>query len=289
MEIGKGSFGKVVRPGFACQGRAGHGYVSKIFASEQHGKQQRQNYQALNLAEIDPRMNYFITTADYCPVEGLPYVLNYVDGGDAISKLTDCRMILRGLENIFQGVALLHAHGIYHLDIKEDNIVSSDRFRLIDFGLSRTGTHPPEGLIGSPLYIPPEMYFIGSRVPSASIYDIFVRYTYLPIIRTIGLNVAPENFPPLSAYAGLTDKEYYSKVDIWALGIILHRLLRSFRIKGLRSVVRKLLKLNVRERPDADGALRIYQKFLIEHLGRTPMVLRPNSIRVPAKISGPAR
>jgi serine/threonine protein kinase len=265
-------------------------YVSKVLLDRQNGQEEWQNYARLNLISIDPEMNYFIGEAERCELTQEQarmvrkrvdmilddsYILNYVYGGgpalDVLLKKTDVNLIyvLRGLENIFQGIALLHHHGIYHLDVKEANIIpggSFAPFRLIDFGLSRTVSNPPTEVTGSLLYMPIEMNFIKSTKISPFIFNIFLKQVFLPNLMTVDLVVDPSTIPGLTSFESLTTLEKYSKVDIWALGIILQRLLprvNSGVALALHPVIRALLEPNVHMRPDAAQALRLYQQFLI--------------------------
>ncbi len=73
----------------------------------------------------------------------------FENGGPSLNKLTrDLKIpfyeVLLGLKNILDGVVILNKNGIFHFDVKPDNIVTGfepphNHFRLIDFGLSNNG------------------------------------------------------------------------------------------------------------------------------------------------------
>jgi len=299
QQIGVGSYGCVYRPAFKCieKPRYKRFYISKLFKTEEKRHQELETYRNLNLDHIDPEMRFFISKPEVCNLSQqesrrakslMRYcssihepinVLNYIDAGITLTKLLtltprpDYYHILHSFENIFQGVALLHKHGIYHLDIKEDNITYMDGvLKLIDFGISHTNHNPPQTTLGSPLYMPPEVYFIGTNVPSDSIFNMFMISIFLPTIRTINLDfdLKPETYPTMSEYKTLKNEEKYNKSDIWALGIICYRLKNhieeNLNFKKLATKIanfsRKLLILNVRDRPNATKALQYYRTVL---------------------------
>ena len=296
QQIGVGSYGCVYRPAFTCieKPRYKRPYISKLFKQDAKRQQELETYRNLNLAHIDPEMRFFISEPEVCNLSQqestraksvMRYcssvlepinVLNYIDAGITLTKLLtltrpDYYHILHSLENIFQGVALLHKHGIYHLDIKEDNITYMDGvFKLIDFGISHTNLNPPQTTIGSPLYMPPEVYFIGTNVPSDSIFNMFMISVFLPTIRTLDLDFEPEAYPTMKEYKTLENEEKYNKSDIWALGIMFYRLKNhmeeNLKFKKLALFLanfsRKLLILNVRDRPNATKAYQYYRTLL---------------------------
>jgi serine/threonine protein kinase len=213
-EIGYGRDGCVYEPGFCRNKSSSHRYISKVMVRGR-GKADREmdKYRQLDLSNLDPKMEYFISKPKLCELDATdsrlfesarrdqdcrlirpPYVaLNYINGG------TDLHVILGdirdsydsdnhlpldkwndyffALKNIFVGLQLLHENGIYHMDVKPDNIVydatqDPPQFKLIDFGLSCTEATPPKTTIGSEGYIPPEMYNNPSKYKKADIWAL---------------------------------------------------------------------------------------------------------------------
>ena len=73
-----------------------------------------------------------------------------------------------------EAVAVLHAHGIVHADLKPNNVhlLSGDRLVLVDFGFSTAiGTNLPS--VGmSPAYAPPEWTFTSPPTPAWDVWGI---------------------------------------------------------------------------------------------------------------------
>ncbi|MEM9775044.1 MAG: protein kinase [Chloroflexota bacterium] len=78
------------------------------------------------------------------------------------------------IEQLLQGLAYLHRHGILHRDIKPENVLVTDNtVRLLDFGLSqRVEEDGTAG--GSPHYIAPEMINFGEITTSSDLYAVGV-------------------------------------------------------------------------------------------------------------------
>ena len=213
-EIGYGRDGCVYQPGFCRNKSSSRRYISKVMIKGIHkAEKEMDKYRRLNLSKLDPKMEYFISEPELCELDATdsrgfeaarrdqdcklirpPYVaLNYINGG------TDLHVILGGirdsydsrnplplnkwndyffaLKNIFVGLQLLHENGIYHMDVKPDNIVYDEtedppQFKLIDFGLSCTESTPPKTIIGSEGYIPPEMYDEPMKYKKADIWAL---------------------------------------------------------------------------------------------------------------------
>lgn len=120
------------------------------------------------------------------------------------------------LGQIISAISYLHRHGIVHRDIKPENIlISGDKVKLIDFGLSNL--YPPRAHLktpcGSPCFAPPEMVCGLSYDPEKSdVWSTGVTLFYmvtgrLPFVHSqlkelykqiVEANLDLENSPPLS-------------------------------------------------------------------------------------------
>lgn len=84
------------------------------------------------------------------------------------------------LADVAAGLAHLHQQGLIHRDIKPGNVLWSDgRWKLADFGLMRdlsaTGSYHRAGtLIGTPLFMAPELFSASSATPASDIYAMGV-------------------------------------------------------------------------------------------------------------------
>ncbi len=100
---------------------------------------------------------------------GLPYfVMEYLPGGTLGRRLRDAGpmdvvTVLRIGVQIAEALAVAHAQGLVHRDIKPDNILldrGTERVRVADFGLVRvmgevTASHS-SGVVGTPQFMAPE-------------------------------------------------------------------------------------------------------------------------------------
>ncbi len=143
--------------------------ISKLM-TEREANKEKSIYESLNIESLENWNQYFIAKPYMCsPKKPLPphvlrecvldpskplnpdlmKLLIFENGGPSLYKLVKSTnislyKILVGLKNILEGVELLNLNGIFHFDIKFDNIVTGlktphNHFRLIDFGLSNKG------------------------------------------------------------------------------------------------------------------------------------------------------
>jgi serine/threonine protein kinase len=210
----------------------------------------------------------------------------------------DIPLFLQSLENVFQGIKLLNENGIYHCDIKLQNIVlDKNKFKIIDFGLAifetpdivstmHTAYTQPNKEAFTPGFIAPEFYY--HKINQHVAYGF-----NNPDIKRVGdkihydlnlYSMTKQQTMNIAYYEGLDmcPHQTYVKNDIWALGcvlkIILNKILNLMEMKqaeaalnnlptiakGLSVVIAKLLTLNVAQRPTPQEALDIYTRFLVE-------------------------
>ncbi|MEM9133977.1 MAG: protein kinase [Actinomycetota bacterium] len=92
----------------------------------------------------------------------------------------DTREVLMVLDHIVAGLAHLHERGMIHRDIKPANVLHADgQWKLADFGLMRdlsaTGTyHRGDLLIGTPIFMAPELFATMAATPPSDIYAMGV-------------------------------------------------------------------------------------------------------------------
>ncbi len=108
-------------------------------------------------------------------------VMEYVDGLPLLSHLRAAGRFsvasgLRFLKQVCRAVALVHAHGAVHRDLKSDNILIDRRglVRVVDFGLAafadpRLGFAP--GAMGTFTYMAPETVH-GRSTPASDVYSL---------------------------------------------------------------------------------------------------------------------
>lgn len=111
---------------------------------------------------------------------GQPYIVSEYVEGPSLRDRVDQRGPLspdevhRLATGLASALSAIHQAGIVHRDVKPDNVLlGPDGPRLIDFGIARLpgGTLTSSGqIVGTPLYIPPEV-FEGQRVTAAA--DVF--------------------------------------------------------------------------------------------------------------------
>ncbi|KAK6089203.1 hypothetical protein P3W45_001693 [Vairimorpha bombi] len=102
------------------------------------------------------------------------FLLEYINGYDLnriinesktnkIEKYISKESVLNYVEQLIEGLEYLHGKGIYHCDIKPENIlVYKDRVKIVDFGSSIISSKQvinvkDEDFIGTPGHLPPEI------------------------------------------------------------------------------------------------------------------------------------
>ncbi len=108
-------------------------------------------------------------------------VMEYVEGLPLLAHLRaagrfSVPMGLRFIKQICRGMALVHAQGAVHRDLKADNILVDRRgiIRIVDFGLAaytdpRLGFVP--GSLGNFIYMAPET-LLGRSTPASDVYSL---------------------------------------------------------------------------------------------------------------------
>jgi serine/threonine protein kinase len=314
-ELAVGLDGCVYKPAFTCkEGRKYplKNYISKLMRKGEAKMQEEiENYRKLRLTELDPDMEYFISNPEACSLTdedidnfhkakkdcnnvATPLkAVNYIDGGkDMYSlfeniinindnggyvSLNDIDKYFDAFDNIIKGVALLNENGVYHLDIKPENIVFMEtpetypNFKLIDFGLSRHASNPPKHTFGTPPYIPPEMYmFAGNGITLRENYSNYFSRT-VPT-----MNIPINEIPPINYYEKMPDETKFVKADVWALGMILYEMYSTIMVGPYEEarleiytllknrIIDPMLDTNVNDRLSIQEVKEMYNDFMIK-------------------------
>jgi len=84
---------------------------------------------------------------------------------------------------IADGLAAAHRNGIIHRDLKPDNVLMTHQGipKIADFGLAKRVAHPsnkglPEGLLGTPKFMAPELFAGQPAGPESDVYALGVTY-----------------------------------------------------------------------------------------------------------------
>jgi serine/threonine-protein kinase len=149
-------------------------------------------------AEIIQRLQHpnFVRLVHYGEPEGQPsYVAMELLEGDGLDKVLERetrlppRRALHVMQHLLRGLGYAHAHGVIHRDLKPENVMllardSDPEFaKLLDLGIAklvgtedahRTRLTQQNELIGTPLYISPEMLRGEPVDPRADLYSLTV-------------------------------------------------------------------------------------------------------------------
>lgn len=164
--VGHGTYGCGFRPALRCEGEAERrpGKFSKL-VSKETARDEIQFRKLLGPYDRDQQYFLFPETicrpAPYAPSDNIhqcPHdfsdlrdarVIVLSKGGRALTRFQplpeDYPAFFNSLQNLFDGLGIIHAEGIAHNDIKPDNIVTRRRTngtyltRFIDFGLMANG------------------------------------------------------------------------------------------------------------------------------------------------------
>jgi serine/threonine-protein kinase len=120
--------------------------------------------------------------------ERLAIVMDFVDGGSLRDVLHDVGPLEPALAvgvaaAVLDGLASAHDQGVLHRDIKPDNVLLTETWRLLrpgdlrltDFGIARIvadGAGTTTGLLGTPEYMSPELLTTGECDLSTDVYGV---------------------------------------------------------------------------------------------------------------------
>ncbi len=123
-----------------------------------------------------------VTVYDSGIVDGEPYVVMELLEGRTLSDMMgslDPVASRKAAAELADGLSAIHAAGVVHRDIKPGNIVVSDSGpKLTDFGIARRADTDrltqPHQVMGTPLYVAPEVLNGADAGPSADVYSLGV-------------------------------------------------------------------------------------------------------------------
>ena len=263
LKIGYGTYGCVYAPPITCidpKIKYCPSCVSKLM-NHDAAMEELESYDALN--GIDDGQTTLIKNPSICKPDlsrldksqecllgsakreiETPTILTYINGGPTLwDQMTganpkDPAFIIKNFANVIKAASLLNEAGVYHLDIKEDNIVTgingNGPYRLIDFGLMRKpGKKPEYSYTFTTVYElwPVDIIFLAEHAKeylSRYISEYSNRYSpALSYYKTKGLT--PLTFNRMLAYKLMeTDTNNYfntlKKVDVFSIGRILYRM-----------------------------------------------------------------
>jgi serine/threonine protein kinase len=311
VKIGQGSSGCVYTPRFDCDPSAPiEGDVQKLNSKNTVSKisnaawaeDEFDIYRRMKLDQYDPTESYHIGKPAKCKPLNMtnictsvttpnPLQLIYENGGVTLGNFKssdDAKSALIGLSNVVRGINQLNQAGIYHFDIKPDNIVLDKKTgicRLIDFGLAY---HPSMGnshlatFQNVYMFWPPDANaFIPYRLDGTTRSLNWHRDIVQNFYNSIGslnkysrLNIDAVASELHALQGQYTPEELFNesmrKVDIFSLAVtiyLLRKLSRDVKVTGpVDEFLQRTNALNYNpfRRPDAAEFYRAYKELVIK-------------------------
>ena len=271
--IGQGSYGCVFyEPPLKCKDESSRN-TRKVISKLMNPKDLDEEYShAEAWKKLDPEQEYYITPVKKCDLDtkdikpkneinkcelkkdiSKKKLLFYNFGGKDLEKLIPNPktyiQLFKGFHNLLEGVAKAHQNNLFHLDIKEPNIVVDDnnKMRLIDFGLS-IDTNNLNSEIDLDVYATPYWYWpyelqflVISNITKKGIensYNTFYNNNLLKIPyaytqgnyfeydwQQIDIN---EFYEVVKKTQTLEPKDFFQATDIFSLGVVLSRIIHRY-------------------------------------------------------------
>jgi serine/threonine protein kinase len=181
--LGQGTAGRVFR---ARDRELDREVVVKVLRTETHdapGMAARFRREARTLASLDhPRV---LRLLDYGVIGTRTFTIHpFLPGRDLrramSSEEVDAARASAWLADAFEGLAYVHDQGVLHRDLKPENLFldRDDRVVLIDFGLAKGSDDETltrtDMLLGTPIYMAPELLCQSLWSPAADVYSLGV-------------------------------------------------------------------------------------------------------------------
>ena len=215
--------------------------------------------------------------------------------------------LFKGLLNIFEAVKILNERKVYHFDIKPQNIVYDNSvmpplLKLIDLGDSKYIPSPIDykkeyNQIGTTGYFPPEKFgergdsvfllFVSGRGKEGSEILDYIRVNDEWLLNLTGETMSKAEYNKLKQ----ENPEWYTKTDVWSLGATIFYILKQLEedidndkyhnknefnyrtlfskinMECVHALMRKMLMLDIENRPDAGEAFQLYKDCLPKSQG----------------------
>ncbi|MFJ2578452.1 protein kinase [Kitasatospora aureofaciens] len=167
--LGQGQFGVVYRVFNTLDDTD---EVLKIITKDHESVEERLKGEYRILRKLPPHPNLMrLIDAEWLPKGRFPYLrMEYAEGQDLQRVLDRDRTlgpadVRKLLDDCLAGLVHLHAHGVFHCDIKPSNLLwTADGARLLDFNAAVSADSTLTPTLGSPRYLAPEA--VGLKRPS---------------------------------------------------------------------------------------------------------------------------
>ncbi len=152
----------------------------------------------------------FQNTVRLTDTDGWRHSLPDTDGPTAMFNEERLR---EGLRQLFEGLAVLHAAGKIHRDVKPSNVIvtTEDRVVIVDFGLvteAAAGASMRTAIVGTPAYMAPEQGVSHDVTPAADVYSVGT------ILYEILTGAVPFQGPPLQVLLDKREHEAPAPIDV---------------------------------------------------------------------------
>ena len=178
--LGKGAFGTV----YKAKKKLDKNFVAVKIIPMKHKETCANEVSMLTMLPNHPNVGGFIEVFE--DVDYIYIVLEYIEGQNLYQyfkphlgkKIEEIPQILSILQQMIAAIAAIHSFGIFHRDIKLENFMitfvdGKPVVKLIDFGLSELIGEISTRMVGSPLWMAPEVIREGKKHPITEKADIW--------------------------------------------------------------------------------------------------------------------
>lgn len=237
---------------------------------------------------LDPKEQWHIGFPEVETKVDKLWTLKFKHGGKSLGSLTKenpeiILKVFQGLAGVIEGLDIMNRNGIYHRDIKVNNILYNEQgvVRIIDFGIAIIGLpSSPMDEIFAHIYPvwPFETQLVSgnSGVYTTSIYGAYIDHSYFKIIQSMHrLDPSECRDNAVNLKRRFPDgiklhQEIIKHIDVYSLGVTLSHLLSDSNIiqalsikqyHSIRDLARKMVEPYTSERISLSNALEEYRKI----------------------------